>query len=142
MSFIYFNLAFAIYVHDDIIERTGGLNGFLNIGLLESVIGHIQNDFYYQTLEEKVTHLLYSVIKNHSFKDGNKRSSLALSSYFLQINGPGFIVGRYMREMENFVVDVAENRINKDLLLEIITSLIYEDSFSEKLKMKIVNSIS
>src|SRR5271154_6647993 len=117
MGFLYFNIKYAIYVHDDIINRTGGLLGFINIGLLESTIGHIQNDFYYQSLEEKVTLLLFSIIKNHSFKDGNKRSSLALSSYFLEVNGLGVIVGRYIREMENFVVGVAENLIDKELLL-------------------------
>lgn len=142
MGFLYFNTNFAVFVHDDIIERTGGLNGYLNLHLLESIIGHIQNDFYYQTLEDKVTHLLFSVVKNHCFRDGNKRSSLALSAYFLTINGLDVIVSRFIREMENYVVAVADNSINKELLSEIITSLIYEDSFSETLKLKIYHAIS
>jgi death-on-curing protein len=42
--------------------------------------------------------------------------------------------------MENIVVDVADNRIDKDLLFEIITSLLYEDDYSEELKLKIIDA--
>ncbi len=142
MAFVYFTIQYAIVVHDDIIERTGGLLGFINLGLLESVVGHITNDFYYPCIEDKVTHLLYSIIKNHSFKDGNKRSSIALTSYFLEINQLGFLIDKYIKTMENIVVNVAENQIDKDLLLEIVTSIIYEDEFSEGLKLKILRAIT
>ena len=40
--------------------------------------------------------------------------------------------------MENIAVDVADNRIDKDLLFEIITSIIYDDDYSEDLKLKII----
>lgn len=39
--------------------------------------------------------------------------------------------------MENIAVDVADNRIEKDLLFDIIYSIIYED-YSEELKLEIV----
>ncbi len=41
----------------------------------------------YPTVEEKAAHLLYFVVKNHSFVDGNKRIAAALFVYFLQKNG-------------------------------------------------------
>ena len=140
MEFIYFDIIHAIQVHDEIIERSGGVKGFLNIGILESSLEHIQNDLYYYSLEDKLTHLFFSVNKNHSFQDGNKRSAIALSAYFLEINNCDFIVSRFMKEMENLAVDVADNLIDKDLLFEIITSLIYEDDYSEELKIKIINA--
>ena len=140
MEFIYFDIIHAIQVHDEIIERSGGVKGFLNIGILESSLEHIQNDLYYYSLEDKLTHLFFSVNKNHSFHDGNKRSAIALSAYFLEINNCDFIVSRFMKEMENLAVDVADNLIDKDLLLEIITSLIYEEDYSEELKIKIINA--
>ena len=40
--------------------------------------------------------------------------------------------------MENIAVDVADNRIDKDLLFEIINSLIYESDYSEELKLKLI----
>ena len=44
--------------------------------------------------------------------------------------------------MENIAVCVADNKIDKDLLFEIITSIIYEEDYSEELKLKIIESIS
>ena len=138
MSFTYFDTAHAIMVHDEIIIRSGGALGILDIGLLDSVIEHVQNDLYYPELEHKLTHLFYSINKNHSFQDGNKRASIVLSAYFLEINNCSFRMERFVIEMENVAVDVADNRIDKDLLFEIINSIIYEDDYSEELKLKII----
>lgn len=140
MAFAYFDTAHAIEVHDEIINQSGGVLGILNINLLESVIEHVQNDLYYPDLEHKLTHLFYSINKNHSFQDGNKRASIALSAYFLEINNCSFRVEHFIAEMENIAVDVAENRIDKDLLYEIINSIIYDDDYSEELKLKIIHA--
>jgi death-on-curing protein len=140
MQFNYFTSTYAIQVHDDIINNSGGSLGILNIGLLESTLEHLQNDLYYPEIENKVTHLFYAINKNHSFQDGNKRASIALSAYFLEINNLSFRVNRFIEEMENIAVDVADNRIDKDLLFEIVCSLTYENDFSEELKLKIINA--
>ena len=94
--------------------------------------------FYYPELEHKLTHLFFSINKNHSFQDGNKRASIVLSAYFLEINNCSFRTMRFLAEMENVAVDVADNRIDKDLLFEVINSIIYEDDYSEELKLKII----
>lgn len=86
MELKYFDTKHEIYVHDEIISRSGGTGGTLNLGILESSLEHIQNDLYYPCLEDKLTHLFFSINKNHSFQDGNKRYSIALSAYFLEIN--------------------------------------------------------
>lgn len=137
MDFNYFDTKYAINVHDEIIKRSGGSLGVLNLGLLESALEHIQNDLYYPELEEKVTHLFYAVNKNHSFNDGNKRASIALSAYFLKINKFEFCIERFIQEMENISVDVADNRIDKDLLFEVVKSILYEDDYSEGLKLQL-----
>lgn len=138
MSFRYFDTEHAIFTHDEIIRTSGGSFGILNIGLLTSTLEHVQNDFYYETLEDKLTHLFFSINKNHCFADGNKRASIALSAYFLEINNCELLVRRFIQETENIAIDVADNRIDKDLLFEIIYSLIYEDDYSETLKLKII----
>lgn len=137
-SFSYFNCKFAIFVHDQIIINSGGIFGIINQGLLESSIEHIKNDLYYPNLEDKLTHLFFSINKNHCFNDGNKRASIALSAYFLEINNCSFIIPKFIEQMENITVDVADNRINKELLHEIITSILYEEDYSEALKLKII----
>ncbi len=140
MAFHYFDIVHAVKTHDFIINESGGTHGVNDLGLLESVLEHIQNDFYYPDFEDKITHLVYFVNKNHAFTDGNKRSSIALGAYFLQLNGLDYCMDRFIIEMENISVHVADNRINKDLLYEIIYSIINDDDFSEELRLKIIDA--
>ena len=109
--FIYFNVEYVIKLHDWIIENTGGLAGVKDIGLIESPIEHIQNDWYYPELEDKLTHLVYSISKNHAFHDGNKRSSIGIGSYFLELNGFDYLVSRFVIQMEDIIVYVAGNKV-------------------------------
>ncbi|MEY3305044.1 MAG: type II toxin-antitoxin system death-on-curing family toxin [Pseudanabaena sp.] len=139
---LYFDIAHAIEVHDWIINESGGMSGINNLGLLESPLEHIQNDDYYPTIEDKLTHLVFSIIKFHAFSDGNKRSSIALGSYFLKLNGYDYAVKDFVIKMENISVWVAEGKISKEILGEIIKSLIYEDNYSESLHLKILHLIS
>jgi death-on-curing protein len=140
-QFFYFDIHYAIELHDWIISNSGGLSGINNLGLLESPLEHIQNDLYYPEFEEKLTHLVFSVNKSHAFVDGNKRSSIELGCYFLKINGYDYVVKKFVLKMENIAVWVAEGKISKELLGEIIKSLIYEDDYSESLKLKIISAI-
>lgn len=142
MSFKYFDIEHALEVQDYIIRNSGGREGVLNEGLLESVLEHVQNDLYYPNLVDKTCHLFFSINKNHAFADGNKRSSIVLSAYFLEINGADFLVNRYIQEMENIAVYVADNKIDKILLREIIYELIYTGAFSEEVRLKIAVSLT
>ncbi len=141
IRFFYFDLAHAISVHDWIIEHSGGLAGTRDIGQLESPLAHICNDGYYPEIEDKLTHLVFSINKNHAFTDGNKRSSLALGAYFLELNGFDYVVKRFVKEMENITVWVADNVIDKDLLHQIVRSILYEDDYSEAVKLAIVEAV-
>src|SRR5690554_5351830 len=98
MNFKYFDIDHALEVQDYIIVSSGGRRGVLNVGLLGSVLEHVQNDLYYPSLVDKTCHLFYSINKNHAFIDGNKRSSIVLSAYFLEINGADFLLARYIQE--------------------------------------------
>ena len=109
---------------------------------LESVLGHIQNDDYYPEMADKLAHLVYSVNKNHPFNDGNKRSSIGLGAYFLELNGYDYVVTRFVLEMENMAVYVASSVVSKDLLREVVASLLYEDEYSESLKLALIDVIS
>ena len=61
-------------------------------------IGAIYQSFggqdVYPTLEEKAANLLYFVVKNHSFSDGNKRIAAAMFLYFLDRNNALLIDGK------------------------------------------------
>lgn len=139
--YFYFDVTYAVRTHDWIIEESGGLKGTKDIGQLESPLEHIQNDWYYPEMEDKLTHLVFSINKNHAFNDGNKRSSLALGAYFLELNGFDYIVKHFVREMENIAVWVADNVIDKELLYKIISSILYDDEYSIALKLEIYEAV-
>ncbi|SFW41034.1 type II toxin-antitoxin system death-on-curing family toxin [Chitinophaga sancti] len=141
MELLYFDLDHAIKAHDKVLEVSGGLSGILHSGRLESILTHVQNDDYYSSFEEKLTHIVFSAITSHCFSDGNKRTSIALGAYFMGINGLDIFVDKFIIEMENICVHVANNLIDKELLQEIITSIIEDEDYSEELKLKIIASI-
>lgn len=139
---LYFDAQHAVAVHDWIIDNTGGLPGIKDVGQLESVLQHIQNDDYYPTFDAKLMHLIFGINKFHAFNDGNKRSSLTLGAYFLTLNGYDYCVPQFMLQMENIVVALAEGSISKDLLHRVTISLIEEDDFSDELKLELANAMS
>jgi death-on-curing protein len=142
MSIVYINIDQAIETHRLTVQVSGGgLLSVIDAGKLESVLAHIQNDDYYPSFVDKLTHLVFSANKFHCFSDGNKRISISLGAQFLLLNGYVFIARRFIQEMENISYHVAAGKIDKDFLKEIITSIIYEPDYPEDLKLKIYNAI-
>lgn len=140
MAVIYFSAEYAIGVHDKIIVESGGLDGVKDQGQLESVLEHIQNDDYYPEFTDKLTHLMFSVNKFHAFNDGNKRSSIGIAAYFLELNGYDYLIEHFIRETENIAVWVAEGKISKELLNRILISLINDIEYPEHLKLEIISA--
>jgi len=138
---LYFDARHAVEVHDWIIEVSGGLPGLKDLGQLESVLEHIQNDDYYPTFDAKLTHLIFGINKFHAFNDGNKRSSLTLGAYFLTLNGYDYCVPQFVMQMENIVVAVAEGVVRKDLLHRVVRSLIEDDDFPDALKLDLLDAM-
>jgi death-on-curing protein len=95
-TYIYITIEQAIETHGKTVDVSGGgAKGQLNIGQLDSVLEMIQNDDYYPSFEDKLTHLFFSANKFHCFEDGNKR-----------INGP-FICRFMFIRSKSFKVHVA-----------------------------------
>ncbi|MFQ5443175.1 MAG: type II toxin-antitoxin system death-on-curing family toxin [Nitrospinales bacterium] len=143
MSIIYLTLDQATNLHRETIKVSGGgANGHLNLGPLDSALTHIQNDDYYPTFADKLTHLFFSACKFHCFQDGNKRIAIVLCTQLLLQNGYLYCIEHFVREMENISYYVAAGNISKELLREIITAYINEEMDSEPLKLKILEAIS
>ena len=141
MELVYFDLKHAKETHDKIIAISGGIQGVIDLGHLDSIIDQIKNDDYYPEFEDKLTHLVYSVNKGHCFNDGNKRTSIALGAFLLEVNGLDTFVNKFIIEMENIAVFVADNLISKELLREIMGALLSEGGFDETLKLKIIEAL-
>ena len=143
MAIVYPTLDQAIEVHSKTVEISGGgALGYLDMGRLDAVLHHIQNDDYYPTFEDKLTHLFFSACKFHCFQDGNKRIAIVLCAHMLLLNGYLYCSSHFIREMENISYHVAAGNIDKDLLHEIISAHINRDENDEGLKLKILNAIS
>ena len=101
----------------------------------KAILGNIYQSFdkkeLYASLEEKAAHLLYFIIKDHSFVDGNKRIGSFLFVYFLDKNNY-----LYRKTGEKKINDNALTALSlliavsdpkdKDVLIKIITNLLYE----------------
>jgi len=143
MPIVYLTLDQAVEIHRKTVEISGGgALGYLDMGTLESVLTHIQNDDYYPTFAEKLTHLFFCACKFHCFEDGNKRIAITLSAQMLLLNGYLYCAGHFLREMENISYHVAAGRIGKDLLGEIIEAFLNQEMDSEDLKLKILEAIN
>jgi hypothetical protein len=126
----------------DLISRgeAGNLFGQERGDSFLSILGNLEQSVFgqpaYPTMEAKAAHLLYFIIKNHPFSDGNKRSAALLFLDFLNRNG------RLMREDGSPVVNdvglaalallVAEsNPKDKDVLIRLIMNMLAANVSSE-----------
>jgi death-on-curing protein len=142
MAITYLTLEQAIDVHRKTVEVSGGgALGHLDLGTLEGVLAHIQNDDYYPDLEDKLTHLFFSACKFHCFQDGNKRIAITLCAQMLLFNGYLHCTSRFIREMENISYHVAAGAIDKDLLGDLITAALNDDLDNEDLKLRLVEAM-
>lgn len=78
-------------IHDQLVKRFGGSLGLRDLGLLESAIARPRVSFdgedLYSTIFDKAAALLHSILKNHPFVNGNKRTALASAGLMLKLNG-------------------------------------------------------
>ena len=143
MAWVYLTLEQAIEVHGKTVEVSGGGSlGQLEIGKLDSVLQHIQNDDYYPTFDAKLTHLFFCACKFHCFEDGNKRIAITLCAQMLLLNGYLRSVNAFILDSENISYHVAAGSISKELLGEWINAVLGGDEDDEALKLKIFNAIS
>ncbi len=113
-----------------------------NIGQISSIYEHIQNDDYYPTFIDKLTHLFFAVCQFHCFENGNKRMAIVLSMEFLLLNGYYIYVNDFMKESENISIHVAAGHISKELLKEILTAILNRTFETDiNLKLKYIDAI-
>jgi prophage maintenance system killer protein len=87
----------------------------------------------YPSIEEKAANLLYFVVKNHSFSDGNKRIAAFLFVYFLDRNGCLYRPGGSRRLADNALVAltllIAESKPeDKNTMATLVVNLINDDN--------------
>lgn len=99
-------------------------------------IGNIYQSFsekeIYPSLQEKAANLLYFVVKNHSFLDGNKRIAATMFLYFLDRNGALFERGRKLVDDSTLVaitIMIAESKPEeKDAMVALVMNFLTNGS--------------
>ncbi len=112
----YLTLSEALELHRRIIGQSGGALGVLNLGGLESALAQPRMTFggkeLYPSIVDKAAALGYSLIQNHPFLDGNKRTGHAAMEVFLLLNGCE--IQSPVDEQERVILQVASGEMDRE----------------------------
>ena len=98
-------------------------------GILGNIVQTFGGEYLYKSIEEQAAHLLYFVIKNHPFSDGNKRIGAFLFIWFLEKNKHRFKKSGELKINDNALVALAllvaqSNPADKEIMVKLLINLI------------------
>lgn len=101
---------------------------------LQSIVQTFGGQYLYPSIEEQAAHLLYFVIKNHSFTDGNKRIGAFLFIWFLEKNKHRFKKSGELKINDNGLTAIAllvaqSKPEEKEIIVQLIISLIADSQW-------------
>lgn len=104
-----------LFVHKFVITQSKELDGLQNPEALESVAKNIFQSFdglaLYPTIEDKASFLAYGIIKDHIFKNGNKRTAVGVMLQFLKYYG--ISISCTQQELINLGLNIATSTFDK-----------------------------
>jgi death-on-curing protein len=106
-------------VHFDQIREHGGLHGLRDEGLLESALARSQHKWTYKRrpdLASLAAAYGYGLVRNHPFRDGNKRIAFLAMVVFLGLNG--FDLDADEMDIVTAMVTAADGKLSKRQLAE------------------------
>jgi len=105
-----------LFLHSRLITETGGGHGIRDLGMLFSALGRPQATFdernLYPDLFSKAAALMDSLVRNHPFVDGNKRTAITSVALFWRFNGYRLVVEN--AEMVQFTLACAQSQRSLD----------------------------
>lgn len=112
----YVSLQEVLLIHVLMIKRYGGKEGIRDLGLIEAATARPQAGFgdheAYPDIFMKAAVLLHSLVRNHGFIDGNKRTAITACGTFLLLNGYTFQPEQ--SELVRLVLSVAEDQVSEE----------------------------
>jgi len=111
----FLTVAEILEIHQDEIIAAGGAKGIIDIGLLESAAGAVQATFeghFLMDLFEMAATYINSIVFNHPFIDGNKRTATASALTFLFLNGYT-LNETYDEEIADKILELVTHKIDK-----------------------------
>jgi death-on-curing protein len=124
----YLTLNELIQLHRRIVGQSGGSAGIHSLGALESALAQphmtFDGEHLYPTIVEKAAALGFSLIRNHPFVDGNKRTGHAAMEVFLILNG--YEIDAPVDEQEQAVLQVAAGELERTAFTEWLRAHVVE----------------
>ena len=121
-------IAEVLETYQRIMQQTGGLIAIRDFGALESALAQPYMTFggneLYPSLAEKAAALGFSLIQNHPFADGNKRTGHAAMAMFLKING--YTIVANIDEQTEIILSVAAGKLNRERFTKWLSNHIQE----------------
>jgi death on curing protein len=112
----YLTLLDVLTLHREILQQAEGSAGVRDLGALESAIAQPRMTFggeeLYPTIVEKSSALGFSIVMNHPFIDGNKRTGHAAMEIFLVLNG--LEIDALVDEQERVILALASGELDRD----------------------------
>lgn len=109
----------ALFLHSKIVAASGGSDGLRDKGGLEAALERPFSGFgdfeFYSMPEQKAAALIESIVKNHPFVDGNKRTGYVLMRLLLSVYKKD--IAATEAEKYDFVIHVAAGRWDYDQIL-------------------------
>lgn len=101
-----------LFIHDRIIEVSGGAKGLRDENAIKSAIARPHQTAFGKEIHDdifkKAAAVLDSIANNHGFIDGNKRTAMAAASYFLYVHNINLLITN--REYEDFMLKVVNEK--------------------------------
>jgi len=82
----YLRVIEVLAIHALVVDKFGGTDGVRDLGALEAAVFRPQTGYYEDSIAEAAA-LFESIVQNHPFLDGNKRTALAAADVHLRMNG-------------------------------------------------------
>ncbi|SRR6266498_4367214 len=124
----YITVSEVLGIYRRIMQQTGGLVGIRDLGALESAVAQPYATFddqeLYPSLAEKAAALGFSLIQNHPFTDGNKRTGHAAMESFLALNG--YEITASIDEQVKVILSLASSKLSRDKFTEWLSNHIQE----------------
>lgn len=117
---LYPNLSDILQLHELVVDATGGSPGVRERALLEAAVERPRQTYggedLYTSIWSKAAALFESLIKNHPFVDGNKRTAAVAAIEFIERNGFRFVATN--QQLESFALAAAEKSPGIDAIAE------------------------
>lgn len=115
---VFLNLDDVLQIHQDTIANEGGTDGVRDIALIDSAVAapraSFGGEYLHDDLAAMTAALMFALISNHGFVDGNKRVGTLAALVFRAANGEEAFPPA--QELEEAAMSVAKGEMSRDEL--------------------------